>query len=92
LGARLSLQLLWSNPAIAIPVVSGKQRVWLADKLIVAHPAVMVVIEVHDLFEPDARGLARPMLRGLKKLDFKFTLTMAAYDLTKLPRLIGVPA
>ena len=35
-------------------------------------------------------GLARPMLRGVKKLDFKFTLTMAAYDLIKLPRLIGV--
>lgn len=37
-------------------------------------------------------GLARPMLRGVRKLDFKFTLTMAAYDLIKLPRLIGVPA
>jgi hypothetical protein len=34
-------------------------------------------------------GLARPMLRGVKKLDFKFTLTMAAYDLIKLPRLIA---
>ncbi|MGZ3256922.1 MAG: hypothetical protein ACXU68_09155, partial [Croceibacterium sp.] len=31
-------------------------------------------------------GLARPMLRGVKKLDFKFTLTMAAYDLIKLRR------
>jgi hypothetical protein len=30
------------------------------------------------------------MLRGVKKLNFKFTLTMAAYDLIKLPRLIGV--
>src|SRR5262249_45930972 len=30
-------------------------------------------------------GLARPMLRGVKKLDFKFTMTMAAYDLIKLP-------
>jgi hypothetical protein len=38
-------------------------------------------------------GLARPMLRGgVKKLDFKFTLTMAAYDLIKLPRLIRVTA
>ena len=37
-------------------------------------------------------GLARPMLRGVRKLDFKFTLTMAAYDLIKLPRLIGIPA
>ena len=37
-------------------------------------------------------GLARPMLRGVKRLDFKFTLTMAAYDLIKLPRLIGVTA
>jgi transposase len=35
-------------------------------------------------------GLARPMLRGVKKLDFKFTLAMAAYDLIKLPKLIGL--
>jgi len=37
-------------------------------------------------------GLARPMLRGVKKLDFKFTLTMAAYDLIKLPRLMAMNA
>jgi hypothetical protein len=37
-------------------------------------------------------GLARPMLRGVASLRFKFTLTMAAYDLIKLPRLIGVSA
>ena len=34
-------------------------------------------------------GLARPMLRGVQRLAFKFTLTMAAYDLIKLPRLIA---
>jgi hypothetical protein len=28
------------------------------------------------------------MLHGVKKLDFKFTLTMAAYDLIKLPGLM----
>jgi hypothetical protein len=32
------------------------------------------------------------MLRGVKKVDFKFTLTMAAYDLIKLPRLLGAAA
>jgi transposase len=37
-------------------------------------------------------GLTRPMLRGVKKLDFKFIWTMAAYDLIKLPRLIGAAA
>ena len=37
-------------------------------------------------------GLARPMLRGVKKLDFKFIWTMVAYDLIKLPRLIGAAA
>jgi len=37
-------------------------------------------------------GLARPMLRGVKKLDFKFIWTMAAYDLIKLPKLIGATA
>jgi transposase len=34
-------------------------------------------------------GLARPMLRGVRRLGFKFTLTMAAYDLIRLPKLIG---
>ena len=37
-------------------------------------------------------GLARPMLRGVKKLDFKFIWTMTAYNLIKLPRLIGAIA
>src|SRR4249919_355538 len=37
-------------------------------------------------------GLARPMLRGVKKLDFEFIWTMAAYYLIKLPRLIGAAA
>jgi transposase len=34
-------------------------------------------------------GLARPMLRGAARLGFKFTLTMAAYDLIRLPKLIS---
>jgi transposase len=33
-------------------------------------------------------GLARPMLRGVNKLGFKFTLTMAGYNLIRLPKLI----
>src|ERR1700757_4312099 len=33
-------------------------------------------------------GLARPMLRGVEKLRFKFTLTMASYNLIRLPRLL----
>jgi hypothetical protein len=37
-------------------------------------------------------GLARPMLRGAKRLAFKFTLTMAAYDLVRLPNLLAAPA
>jgi hypothetical protein len=37
-------------------------------------------------------GLARPMLRGAARLRFKFTLTMAAYDLIRLPKLLGSPA
>jgi hypothetical protein len=36
-------------------------------------------------------GLARPMLRGVARLRFKFTLTMAAYDLIRLPHLLGSP-
>jgi hypothetical protein len=37
-------------------------------------------------------GLARPMLRGAKRLVFKFTLTMAAYDLIRLPKLLATTA
>ncbi len=37
-------------------------------------------------------GLARPMLRGVARLRFKFVLTMAAYDLIRLPKLLGAPA
>jgi hypothetical protein len=35
-------------------------------------------------------GLARPMLHCIKELDFKFTLTMAGYNLIRLPILPGV--
>jgi hypothetical protein len=37
-------------------------------------------------------GLARPMLRGVARLRFKFTLTMAAYDLIRLPKLLRASA
>jgi transposase len=37
-------------------------------------------------------GLARPMLRGVRKLGFKFTLTMAGYNLIRLPKLIEATA
>jgi transposase len=37
-------------------------------------------------------GLARPMLRGVKRLAFKFILTMAGYNLIRLPKLIGAAA
>ncbi len=33
-------------------------------------------------------GLARPMLRGVRKLGFKFILTMVGYNLVRLPKLI----
>ena len=34
-------------------------------------------------------GLARPMLRGVARLGFKFTFTMAAYNLIRLPKLLA---
>jgi Transposase DDE domain len=37
-------------------------------------------------------GLARPMLRGVQKLGFKFTLTMAGYNPIRLPKLLGAAA
>jgi hypothetical protein len=37
-------------------------------------------------------GLARPMLRGVKKLGFRFTLTMAGYNLIRLPKFLKAEA
>lgn len=37
-------------------------------------------------------GLARLMLRGSRKLGFKFTLAMAGYNLIRLPKLIVATA
>jgi len=37
-------------------------------------------------------GLKRPRFRGLAKLTHHFTLTMAAYNLIRLPRLLGEAA
>jgi transposase len=37
-------------------------------------------------------GLARPMLRGARKLRFKFTLTMASYNLIRIPKLLAASA
>jgi hypothetical protein len=37
-------------------------------------------------------GLAWPMLRGIKKLGFKFTLTMAGYNLIRPPKLVEATA
>jgi hypothetical protein len=45
-------------------------------------------VEARAQFAPGVGGV--PTI--VKKLDFKFTLTMAAYDLSKLPRLIGAAA
>jgi hypothetical protein len=37
-------------------------------------------------------GLARPMLRGAARLGFKFTMTMASYNLIRIPKLIAAAA
>jgi transposase len=37
-------------------------------------------------------GLARPKLRGCPKLDWAFTFAAAAYNLVRLPKLLGQPA
>jgi hypothetical protein len=34
-------------------------------------------------------GLDRPMLKGVERQGFRFTFTMAAYDLVRLPKLVG---
>jgi len=37
-------------------------------------------------------GLLRPMRHGTARMGFAFTFAMAAYNLIRLPRLIGEPA
>lgn len=34
-------------------------------------------------------GLARPMLKGVARIGFKFTFTMAGYNLVRLPKLLN---
>ena len=36
-------------------------------------------------------GLAKVKLRGLRKVAAAFTLTMAAYNLVRLPKLLAAP-
>jgi hypothetical protein len=43
-------------------------------------------------WEKTIGALARPMLRGAARLRFKFTMTIAAYDLIRLPKLLGASA
>jgi hypothetical protein len=37
-------------------------------------------------------GLARPRFKGVARQGFLFTSTMAAYDLVRLPKLLGALA
>ena len=37
-------------------------------------------------------GLARPMRRGIERMAYAFTFSMAAYDLVRLPRLLATAA
>ena len=34
-------------------------------------------------------GLARPMLKGVARIGFRFTFTMAGYNLVRLPKLLN---
>ena len=54
--------------------------------------AVLAVADLIGEAFDDSRFAQRPMLRGVARLRFKFTLTMAAYDLIRLPKLLGAAA
>jgi hypothetical protein len=62
------------------------------------HPGYAISQQKHKLTEEPSGwaktigALARPMLRGVARLQFKFTLTMAACNLIRLPKLLGVSA
>lgn len=51
-----------------------------------------VLLQVFYTVRSERQALARPMLRGVNELGFKFIWTMSAYDLIRLPKLIGAVA
>jgi transposase len=74
---------------------TGKRRRSAIDARTTRHPGYAVSLRVRKRIEEvfgwakTVAGLGRTRLRGTKRVAFKFTFTMAAYNLIRLPRLLA---
>ena len=77
---------------------TGKPRATAIDRRTTQHPGYAIsqccrkrIEEVFGWAKGSA-GLAKVKLRGRAKVDAVFTLALAAYNLVRLPKLLGAPA
>jgi IS5 family transposase len=77
---------------------TGKPRATAMDRRTTRHPGYAIsqccrkrIEEVFGWAKSSA-GLAKVKLRGRAKVDAVFTLTLAAYNLVRLPKLLAMPA
>jgi transposase len=77
---------------------TGKPRATAMDRRTTRHPGYAIsqccrkrIEEVFGWIKGSA-GLAKVKLRGRAKVDAVFTLALAAYNLIRLPKLLGAPA
>ncbi len=74
---------------------TGKRRRSAIDARTTRHPGYAASQRIRERIEEafgwakTVGGLARTKLRGTTRVAFKFTLTMAAYNLIRLPRLLA---
>lgn len=89
------------TPHVAIdghPSQTGRRRKTAVDKRTLRHPGYEVsqrcrkrIEEVFGWIKSSA-GLAKVKLRGRARVDAAFTLALAAYNLMRLPKLLGAAA
>ena len=74
---------------------TGKRRRSAIDGRTTRHPGYAISLRVRKRIEEafgwakTVAGLGRTRLRGTKRVAFKFTFTMAAYNLIRMPRLLA---
>jgi transposase len=77
---------------------SGKPRATAVDRRTTRHPGYAISQRCRKRIEEvfgwakGSAGLAKVKLRGRAKVDAVFTLTLAAYNLIRLPKLLGATA
>jgi IS5 family transposase len=88
------------TPHIAIDghlTKTGKRRKSAIDRRTTRHPGYAVSLRCRKRIEEifgwikSAAGLTKVKLRGRARVDATFTLALAAYNLIRLPRLLGAP-